>query len=308
MELFDIQNMVQRGEKPKFLVFVGSDYAVANNYINNLSEIFKLEKYGIESLSSLSSLCRGNEIFTSERLYVLKYPKDLSNYESVFENIDDILGENMLIIVLNDVDKRTKFYTKNKEVILDCSPQEYKTFKEMVRPITSMSQESVRELGEICGYNYGKFLSELDKVKNYSQVNSTSEDEALKILVSSGAIYTDNRDVIFEFIGRVIGAKQNMYEMYNVLRKNGESNIKILSLLYTAFRNQFICETVVTPNTESTGLAPFIINQCVARKGRYSQHELRTALKLLMNLEQGVKSGRFDEDSIIDYFLAELLL
>lgn len=308
MELFEIQNMVQRGEKPKLLIFAGSDYAVANSYINNLSRFYKLEKSYLEDLSQLPALCRGNEMFSEDKLYIMKYPKDLSSFEKIFENINIILEDNMLIIVLNDVDKRTKFYTQNKELIVNCAPQEFKVFKDMVSGETKLSSESIKELGTICGFNYGKFLSELDKVKNYSQIKNISEDEALKHLISSGTIYTGNRDVIFEFIGRVMTAKQNLYELYNILKLQEESNIKLISLLYTSFRNQFICDTVVTPNQESTGLTPFVISQCTRRKGIYSQSDLRRALSLLMKVEQGVKSGLFEEKSVIDYFLAELML
>ncbi|MEG1565400.1 MAG: hypothetical protein RR342_01495 [Bacilli bacterium] len=308
MELFEIQNMIKRKEKPKLLVFVGSDYAIANIYIDNISKFFNLEKYPLNDLSNFIPLCRGDAIFSSNRIFILKYSKDLSSCEKIFENIDEIIGDNVLVVVLNEVDKRTKFYTQNKEFIVECNPQEFKTFKEMVAPSTKLTPEHIKELGEICGYNYGKFLLELDKVKQLSSSNNISEDEALQKLISTGVIYTGNRDVIFQFIDKVLTANNKMYELYNILKLQQESNIKLISLLYTAFRSQFIVETVVSPTTDSTGLAPFIIGQCQRRKGIYSQADLRYALKLLLKLEQGVKSGIFEESQIIDHFLSELIL
>lgn len=139
-------------------------------------------------------------------------------------------------------------------------------------------------------------------------MRNLTEDEAFKKLVEKGTIYTGNKEVIFEFINRVMEARKDMYEYYTILKKQGESNIKLVSLLYMAFRNQFIVQTVSSPNQSSTGLTPFIINNCLRRKNVYSVADLLRGMNLLREIEQGVKSGRFDEPKIIDYFLSELLL
>lgn len=308
MEIYEIQNIMKSGEKPKMLVFYGSDYELINVYINNISKFYAINKSYIEDISRLPQLCVGDQMFYEDKLFIVKYPKDLSSYERIFNNINEILGENILIIVLSDLDKRTKFYTQNKDLFVNFEPQDLKTFRTMVKPITNLSPDNVKELASICQNNYGKFLTEIDKVKNYAQANNKDEDESFETLISSGVIYTANKDVIFEFIDRVMSARNNMYELLNILRIQGESNIKIISLLYNSFRNQFICETVNNPNQGNTGISPFIISQCLRRKGIYTQSDLRRALYLLMKIEQGVKSGLFDESQVIDYFIIQLLL
>lgn len=315
MELFEIQNMLRQNARPKFLVFVGSDYAVANSYIENLSKYYNLPKENLDDITKLKTLCQGNEMFSEDKLYVMKYPKDLASHEDVFSSCSEFIGNNMLIVVLSEIDKRTKFYKfldgdflETGGGVVECNPQDLKTFRQMVEHETKLSSDGVKELAEICGNNLGKFRLELNKVQCYANENNKTEDEALHELIRSGTIYTANKDVLFEFIGRVIAAKNNMYELYAILKKQEESNLKLLSLLYISFRNQFICETVIQPTQDSTGLTPFIINQCLSRRGIYSQEDLRKALSLILKLEQGVKSGLFEEKQIIDYFLAQLLL
>lgn len=308
MELFEIQNMIRTKTKPNLLIFVGSDYAVANIYTDNLSKFFGLPKENLEDITKLKILCSGNEMFSEDKLYLMKYSKDLSSHEEIFKDLENFIGNNMLVIILSEIDKRTKFYKTVEEFVVECNPQDLKTFRQMVANSTKLSPDGVKTLAEICGNNLGKFNLELNKVQCLASDKNITEDEALEELIRSGTIYTANKDVLFEFIGRVLQARKDMYELYNILKKQEESNLKLISLLYTSFRNQFICETVIQPTQDSTGLTPFIINQCVKRKGIYSQADLRKALRLILQLEQGVKSGLYEEKQILDYFLSQLLL
>ena len=308
MELFDLQRQIASFECPRFLIFVGEDYAMANLYINNIAKVMNLERRNSESLQNVFTDCVGNELDPSNKLFVMKYSKDVVAKEDLWVKINDKINDNFLIMVFNDLDKRTKFYTRNKDNIVNFAPQDDKTFVSMVKSGIKMSDKCIKELGAICKNNYGKFLSEFDKIKNYSEVNNLSQDEAFMHLVSSGSIYTGNKDVIFEFINKVMEANKDMYKYYNILKLNSESNIKIISLLYTAMRNQFIVQTVTNPNQENTGLVPFIIGQCNRRKGKFTETDLRKALSLIQKAEQGIKMGLFEESFVVDYILSELLL
>lgn len=310
MELFDVQNMMRAGEKPKLLIFCGADYFLANTYVNNISDFYGLEKTVVNSLDSVLEMADGDEMFSIDRAFVYKYPssKELAQNEKFFENCEEDLGNNLLMIVISDIDKRTKFYKMIEKYIVNCSPQDLKTFRAMTDSYTKLSPDSVKVLAEICENNFGKFLSELDKVKNISSCYGITEDEALKKLLDSGVIYSGNKDVLFSFINRVMDAKNNLYEHYEILKRQGESSIKILSILYTSFRNQFIVETVINPTAESTGISGFVLSSCLKRRGKYTIGQLRDALRLIMKIEQGIKSGLFEESAAVDYFLSEFLL
>jgi len=310
MELFDVQNMMRAGEKPKLLIFCGADYFLANTYVNNLADFYGIEKTGVSSLDSVLEMVDGDEMFSVDRAFVYKYPnaKELANSEKFFESCEEEMGNNILMIVVPELDKRTKFYKTVEKYIVNCAPQDLKTFRAMAENYTKLSPDSVKILAEICENNFGKFLSEQDKVKNISSCYGITEDEALKMLLDNGVIYSGNKDVLFSFINRVMEAKSNLYEHYEILKRQGESGIKILSILYTSFRNQFIVETVINPTAESTGISGFVLSSCLRRRGKYTVGQLRYALRLIMQIEQGIKSGLFEEASAVDYFLSEFLL
>lgn len=308
MELFDLQKVLANNECPHFMIFLGEDYAMANLYIEMITKKTGLEKRTVEDIQTVFRECIGNELYPVDKLFIMRYPKEIVAKEELWSKIKDKIGDNILILVFNELDKRTKFYTQNKDIVVNFSPQDDKVFLSMVKSTTTMSPENIKELGKICGNNYGKFLTELDKIKNYSQDVNISEDESFRKLIQAGTIYTGNKDVTFDFINKVMEAKNTIYEPYQILKLQGESNIKLISLLYTAMRNQFICQTVSEPTASATGLQPFVIGMCKKRFGIYKEHDLRNALRLLQKMEQGIKTGLYDEPSVIDYFLAEFLL
>lgn len=308
MEIFELQNLIARNECPKFLLFVGEDYALANLYTESIAKRYSCPKISLENMQTVLSESRGNALFNEKRLFVLKYPKDLVSKEEFWNNIEEDIGENILIVMFAEIDKRTKFYNRYKDRVVNFEPQEEKTYLSMISPLIKFSKNNLVELSKICKNNYGKTLSEIDKVKQYSVKNGITEDAAFTHLVKSGIIYTGNKEVIFDFIDKVMEASKDMYKYYSILKLQGESNMKLISLLYTAFRNQFMVQTVNNPTQQSTGLAPFIISNCIRRKGIYKNSDLRRGMGLLRELEQGVKAGKFDEYITIDYFLAELLL
>lgn len=308
MELFELQNLIKGNECPRMLIFLGEDYQLANLYIGTIEKRFNLFRRDIDNLQTVIDEGYSNEFDDRNKMFVIKYQKDVVSKETLWTKVKERLGRNMLIFVFNDLDKRSKFYTQNKDLIVNFSPQEDKVFYSMVKSQTKMTENNIKELSKICNNNYGKFLQELNKVKCYSSQNNISEDEAFKKLITSKTIYTPDRDVVFEFVNKVMAANINMYKDYMTLKSNGESNILIISLLYTAMRNQFIVQTVSNPTQSSTGLTPYVITSCLKRAKIYKESDLRKALALIKKVEQGVKMGLFEESSIVDYFLAELLL
>lgn len=308
MELFELQQKMVQKDIPHFLIFVGSDYALANLYVEMLTKKLQMIKRVTDDIQTVFAESVGNALNFEDKVFVMRYPKDIVSKEEIWTKISDKLNDNILVMIFNDLDKRTKFYTQNKDIIVNFAPQDDKTFVNMVKSSTKMSVENVKSLGKICGNNYGKFLTEFDKIKNYSDAQRISQDEAFKHLLTRGVIYTGNKDVTFDFINKVMDAKKDMYEPYMTLKLQGESNMKLISLLYTAMRNQFICQTVKEVTAAATGLQPFVIGMCKRRLGIFKEGELRNALRLLQRMEQGIKMGIYDEVFVIDYFLAQFLL
>lgn len=308
MEIFELRNLIMNNECPNLLIFVGEDYALSNIYIKQISEKYNLKIRDVDSLGSVLYENSANELFPEDKLFVLKYCKDAISEEENLTRLKNELKYNKLVMVFEQLDKRVKFYTQNKDIIVSMSPQEEKTFKLMVKSDLKLSAENISQLSKICGCNYGRYKQEIDKIKQYADANNIDYDTSFNKLIENSIIKSDIEDVAFDFVNRVLEAKKDLYKYYMKLKSQGESNIKLLGLLYLSFRNQFIVQTVKIPTTESTGLNQYIINMCRKRSGVYTEQDLRRALDIIQKVEQGRKSGVYDEQDIIDIFLIEAIM
>lgn len=308
MELFELQNSLVRKTLPKFLIFVGNDYALSNVYIDKIAEFLKLQRTDLDTLESAFTTSKVISLVSEGRLYVNKYDKTVASKENVWTNIENKLKNNYLIVVLTEIDKRSKLYNTFTNNIVNFNPQPDNVLIPMLKKKTALSDENLAILSKACENNYGKCLIELSKLHSYVEYSKKEIDPAFKILTNAGVIKLENTEVLFQFIDSVAARKKNTYQLYTLLKERNESNILILSLLYTAFKNQLIVQTVKEITPQSTGLTQYAINSCAYRKGIYTNSELKRAIKILKELEQGLKNGTYEEPIVIDYFIAQVLV
>lgn len=307
MELFELQNAIMNNKIPNFLIFVGEEYAIKDIYIKKMSEVLKREITITDSLSSVLSNSRIISLVGSDKFYLDRYDNNIISNEKVWEGIDKKLKNNYLVLVFNTLDKRSKFYNTFKNRIVEFTKQTPKVLKGMISNIIKMNEENILDLMERCEYNYSKSLLEVDKIQRYSKIENITDDEAYLELVKSKVIIGEYPDELFPFISLVLQRKKNCYKAYQELKRNYESNIKILSLLYSNFKNQLVVETVKGATQETTGMNSYTIKVCQNRAGKYSIKELKNALNLIVEMEQGVKLGKIEESLTIDYLLVNIL-
>lgn len=304
MELFELQKNIKDKEIPKFMIFNGPEYAIMNLYINKISGILGTNIKSLDSVQSSLNL-DGTVSFIKENfLYVVRYDKWLMQQEKLWDKIEKLLGSNHLIMIYSSLDKRTKFYKKmlDKTVTFDKQPEE--TLRVMLKSIANLNDENLTELISGCDGNYSICVNELEKLKHIENVDI---NQAFKYLVSKGVIHLDTGDILFKFTDGVLYRDKKCYALYDKLKKAGESGIKILSILYTQFKNQLVVETVRNPTQENTGISGYFIYQSKMKKGRYTVDELKNALKYIVELEQGIKSGIYDESQVVEFLLVHIL-
>ena len=96
--------------------------------------------------------------------------------------------------------------------------------------------------------------------------------------------------------------------LYNKLKQNGESNIKLLSLLYNNFRTILLIQSCKSNDIcKTTGLSNGQVYYNKDKTGYYRIGELVKALKIIQKTEEGIKTGKIDESISIEYFLVNIL-
>ena len=172
------------------------------------------------------------------------------------------------------------------------------------------TQEQAAELAAYCGCDYLRAMLECDKILRYAKVNKiTSPVSAFDSAVASGLVSKDENDSVFEFVDLLVKRDVLAVPRWQVLKQRGESGVKVLSLLFTAFRNVLIAQTDPGGKgvTERTGLAPFLYFKAKENSGHFKNEALEKILVFLKDLEQGIKIGKYDEENVIDLVMANIL-
>ena len=307
MHLFDFMKGIKNKDLPKFLVFTGSEYAIMEIYINQLCNQFKIKRTAISAVNQVVKKQRVVSLIGENNLYVCKYDTNFAKQEKEWENINSKLGDNYLILILNTIDKRGKFYKQFENVVVEFNEQDFNTVVAMLKKQITLKNSNLERLIAGCGNNYSKCLLEVEKIKCLATVRNVDYDTAYETLLKEGTIHEIQDAKLQEFTNAVMTRDKSCFSKYKALILNNEPNMIILTWLYNAVRNQLSVQTVNSPSQESTGLKYFFIKECLDRKGYFTTKQLLAFLDTIRYCEQGIKLGWMEDTLSVDYILASVL-
>ena len=307
MQLFDLMSSIKNKTLPRFLVFSGSEYAIMNIYINQIANQYKLNKRLITTVDEVIKKQRVISLIGDNNLYICRYDNNFVKQEKEWLGVNNKLGNNYLILILTNFDKRGKFYKQFESVCVEFLEQDFNTVLSMTKKQVNIAPHNLERLVTGCGNNYSKCLLEIDKIKCLSKVRNITEDQAYVDLVNDGAIYEIQESKLQEFTNAVMTKDISCFSKYKALIRNNEPNMIIITWLYNAVRNQLSVQTVGNANQETTGLKYFFIKECLDRKGYYTNKELLHFLDIIRYCEQGIKLGWMEDVNSVEYILASVM-
>lgn len=305
MELFKLQEAIRTKNVPNLLIFTGNEYEISNLYLTKILKFTKREQMNIPNASSILSRNKVISITNTGKLYLVRYDKDILTNEKLWERMEN-LGDLMLVLQFQTLDKRSKFYKRFEDKIVDFCEQDDNTLSLMLNPVCKLSDKNKKHLMAGCSNNYGRCLRELEKVTTYANAHNISADNAYEELTKQKVIHRDIEIQLQEFMQLVLTRDFKVFSYLQAV-KDTNSTMVVLAWLYNAFRNQLIVETMNRPTTENTGLSYFFIKECLTRKNYYSSTELLNALNLVRETEQGIKLGNIEDANALEYLLVQVL-
>ena len=283
-----------------------------DDYINKIAEIRQLEIQYVEDYKSIYNKLSVNDFFNTKKLYVIIDDIEFTKEEKAWQDINT--NGNILIFKYNnELDKRSKFYKQFEDKIIEFNKLLDEILTKYIRFEIPLSNNYCKELIDICNSDYSKILLEINKIYRYFCRQDYPEkyniDDTYLQLKEQGAFNQEITDITFEFIEKVITRQEKeSLDLYNKLKQNGESNIKLLSLLYNNFRTILLIQSCKSNNIEkTTGLTNGQIYYNKDKLGYYTIGELVRALKLIQKTEEGIKTGKIDEPISIDYILVNII-
>lgn len=306
MELFELNQKIVNKTIPKIMIFTGDEYSIMNLYISQIAKTLNLTITEVNSCVPILKINKGFMLSGKNKLYVSRYESEIISNEKVWENNSVVLENNYLVIILANIDKRSKFYKRFVEDIIVFNPLENSQVINMLKGKHQLGDKAIQRLVDKCDNNYSKILLELDKIKSIIS-NTKDWDTAYKQLIKDEVMCESCNVEKTEFINKLMHKDSSCIIIYDKLKKSGENNLVLLMWMYNAFRGQLIFETVKSPSVKSTGLNYFALQDAYSRAKIYSVTELKKCVDIVRNVEQGIKNGLIDEAISIEYTLAQVL-
>lgn len=309
MDVATLKNHIKLKTLPTFLIFSGDEWKVQQIYINQIAKVTGKKCVRIDSIGEIFQKLTNRSFVKESVVYIVRDDKELMQNEKLQQRIEKVLGDNMLILLLTNVDKRTKFYKSYKASICDFERLSDKMLEKYALREISLSKANIQRLIEICEHDFGKILLEIDKIKRYQQVYKDDGNHSFEVLLADGTIHVSAKDAIFDFVDEVLNRHcNNSFQLLQECYDVGEATMVMLSVLYNNVKAVLQVQTCKTNDiSKTTGLTGWQIKNAKSHLHKYTDAELVDMLKLIQECESGIKTGRIEEPVVMQYILARVL-
>lgn len=311
MEITTIQKQIKDKSVNNFYIMSGEEIAVQDIYIKKIAECKQLNILRADTIAEITVKLNNKAFISSSYCYIVHNDNDFLKAENSWDKVISSIGNNILILIYDNIDKRSKFY---KRFINDIAVFEHLGEDILIKYIQKqidLSVNNCKMLIDICEYDYSRILLEIDKIQQYKYnvpINM-GYDDMFRQLVNDGTIYKPPKDAIFDLVDSVCrGNIDKSYQLYEDCKSVNESPLAIISVLYNNMKQMLQVQSCHnTDIAKSTGLTNWQIMQAKDKIGAYSVRELVNALKVIQKTEQAIETGEIEQDMAIDYIMLNIL-
>lgn len=307
MDITTVKQQIKNKQPQHFYIFVGEEVAVMDIYINKIAECINVKPTRADAVLDIMPKLTGNSFLSVPQCYVIREDTDFIKSDAVQDFADEkIQNQNIVILAFNSLDKRTKFFKAYNDSIVYFERLNEQILSKYIHKEIELSERNVRTLIEICEFDLSRIYLEIDKIKSFAKDNF---DAAFLKLVKEGVIYEPPYDAIFDFVDAVLKKQVKLaYNLYKQCQDIGESNLTLLSVLQSNAKAVLQVQSCTSNDiAKTTGLTGYQIKLAKEKCGHYSNRELVNMMRVVQNVERGIKTGEIEESISIEYVLVNCL-
>lgn len=307
MEIITVKQQIKNKKFDSFYIFTGDEIEVQRIYIKKIVEQSGTKVSRPDTVSEIVSRLSGKSMFNQPTCYVIIDDNDFIKNESAWDKVEDMLRDNILILQLSSVDKRSKFYKRYKDKIVSFERLSDDLLIKYIQREIPLSKCNSERLISICESDYSRILLETDKIKRVGN----DVNESFEQLLKDGTIYRPAKDVVFDWVDAIMVNDVNKaFELYQDCERRNVSPLAMLSLLYTAVKQTLQVKDCIRENVDiakNTGLSSYQINIAKSRVQYNSIGDLVYMLRMIRETEVGIKTGKVDSETAIPQLMVKIL-
>lgn len=324
MNITDVKTDIKNGAIRPYYIFTGDEFEVQRIYINKIADVLGYDVRRVNSLSEIWSELTSPVLFGSACVYVIRDDKDILQDETVQTRLaQGNLNDNIVILLITAVDKRTKFYKANADKIVLFERLSTDMLVKYCQRLITLNRANCERLIAICENDYSRILLEIDKIKQYKEwlvdegydketdnsLPSCYADSIFEYLVKEGVIAVPPQDAVFDLVDAILKRQvKRAYYLFDQCKQIGEANMVILSVLYNNAKQVLQVQACESKDVcKATGLTAWQV-KCVKEKAdKYTDGELVNVLKSIQKIQKDIITGQLDETIAVDYLLVQIL-
>lgn len=311
MKLPELKSQLMKKVVQPLYVLTGPEWAIMDVYVKKVASVAGANLMRAESVEAVFTKAQNNSFLSKPTCYVIRDDKDYTQQEQVWQSImaGKAQGQNIIILVYTNIDKRGKFYKRHESVIVEFPELSTEVLAKYAIKELPLSLSNAEKLVELCDNNYGRLLLECDKLKHLCKANGWAPDDAFQCAVKHGVIHVNPKDAIFEFVDAV--CKRHVEQSYKLLQDViavGEHPLVIVGVLYNNFRAMLVVRSVGNSSDicKTTGLTPFQVKLAKEKGNEYDVDELLDIVKFVREVERQIKTGQLPAELAPDYILVNI--
>lgn len=307
MTVNDVKKQIKANQVQPFYVFTGAEIEAQRIYINKISEVSGKQIKRIDSVKQ--ALNKRASILKVSNVFVCRDDLEFWKSATTPDVLVELLGDNILILQMTDIDKRIKASKLYTDSIITFDYMDADVLYKYVQKECRLNEQNTFDLIDICESDYSRVLLETDKINTYAQAQGISKDESFKELLQEGTISRPPKDAIFDFVNAFLRADiSEAFRLLQDCKEIGESSIRIISVLYSNVKRVLQVQTCESQDiSKATGLSQWDIKCARQFLGAWQSQDLVFFLRTLQAIEQGVKMGEIEEGISLDYLMATVL-
>lgn len=305
MELNELQQDIKNNTLKPIYVFTGVEHEIMKIYINQIRK----PVLSTFSVAEAVRLCNSSSLLgNTSKVYKVYYDAEFFVNDLAWDTVEKILGHNTLILIINDIDKRSKFYKRFKDCIVEFNKLPQNVVIKYLRKAINLSDIYLNELFDMCDGCYSVALQEIDKINNYT--SDDNKDQAFVKLKTDGIIvkYGDY-DYTLDVMNYLLDKDCKNACAYGA-KLSSDKIIYLLAVVYNGFRQVLSVQGLGMNRenaSERTGLTSWQVKNTISHLNRYTMEELQDNLLFIRKLEMGVKTGKYDPKNIVDLLILGIL-
>ena len=310
MDIMTLKSQIMKNTLSNFYIFTGIELGIQKIYLEQMSKVLNLPIVRADSVLDIYKNCTTKSLFgETHNMYVIRDDKEFPKNEKFYKEVPDNIGNNVIILLYEKLDKRLAFgkYFKDSTVVFEkLAPNVLESY---IKKSCKLSNENASRLSNEIFGSYDLAMNEVDKVNQYAQSMKVSEDESLEALFEQGVIYQPEESNVFNFSDAVCSrdARESI-RIAKILADNNVSAINILGTLYNSFKTIMLIQSYSGKNVcEVTGLDNRQVYFNKKYVGIYNMQELVEGVKLIAKVIDDIKSGRIEEKYATSYIIVNIL-